>query len=203
MTTSSDEQGCCGHCACSGEPGDDKENTSRRDFLAYTAGAMGAVGAAAAAWPLINSMNPAADTLAMSTTEVDVSGLQEGQAMTAMWRGKPVFIRRRTAKEVEEAVAGDKADLRDPETDAERFKQSTFNGKAMPEWLVVVGVCTHLGCIPLGQKPTDPHGEFDGWFCPCHGSQYDSAARIRKGPAPNNLAVPPYAFIEATKIKIG
>ena len=198
MTSSSGEKSC-GHCGCHG--GDPKggqgdcDGANRREFLAYTAGAMGAVGAASFAWPLVNSMNPAADTLALATTEVDVSNVKVGESMTVMWRGKPVFIRRRTAQEIEEAKAVDVATLRDPETDAARFKN--------PEWLVVIGVCTHLGCVPLGQKPTDPHGEFDGWFCPCHGSQYDSSARIRKGPAPKNLEVPPYAFLDDTHIKIG
>jgi ubiquinol-cytochrome c reductase iron-sulfur subunit len=175
----------------------------RREFLVLTAGALGAVGAATAAWPLIDSMNPAADTLALATTEVDVSALQPGQSMTAMWRGKPVFIRRRTQKEIDEARAVNVNELRDPQSDDDRVKQSTLSGKAMPEWLVMVGVCTHLGCVPLGQKPTDPHGEFDGWFCPCHGSQYDSAGRIRKGPAPKNLEVPTYAFIDDKHIRIG
>lgn len=194
----------CGHSGCTadhGAPGDD--GSSRREFLTYTAGAMGAVGAACAAWPLVNSMNPAADTLAMSTTEVDVSNVKEGQSMTVMWRGKPVFIRRRTAAEIAEANDVKIAELRDPETDAERTKQSTINGASHPEWLIMIGVCTHLGCVPLGQKPTDPHGEYDGWFCPCHGSQYDSAGRIRKGPAPKNLEIPPYKFTDATHIKIG
>jgi len=203
MTSSADGQGCCGHCTCSLEEKEEKNAANRREFLAYTAGAMGAVGAASAVWPMINSMNPAADTLALSTTEVDVSNLKEGEAMTVVWRGKPVFIQRRTPKQIEEARAVNLAELRDPETDEARFKQSVIDGKYVPEWLVVIGVCTHLGCVPLGQKPTDPHGEFDGWFCPCHGSQYDSAARIRKGPAPKNLEVPPYAFIDATHIKIG
>ena len=203
MVSSSEEQSCCGHCTCHEGPEDEKDGQSRRQFLAYTAGAMGAVGAASVAWPMINSMNPAADTLALSTTEVDVSKLKEGDAMTVMWRGKPVFIRYRTDKDLEEANNVDVATLRDPQTDAERFKQSVVNGKLDLHWLVVIGVCTHLGCIPLGQKPTDPHGQFDGWFCPCHGSQYDSSGRIRKGPAPLNLAVPPYKFTDATHIKIG
>ena len=198
---SNDGQGC-GHCASEADT-DEKDAASRREFLTYTAGAMGAVGAAAAAWPLINSMNPAADTLAMSTTEVDVSNVKEGQSITVMWRGKPVFIRRRTAQEIQEADAVNVADLRDPQTDNERVKQSIIDGKLDTEWLIMIGVCTHLGCVPLGQKPTDPHGEFDGWFCPCHGSQYDSSGRIRKGPAPKNLEIPPYAFTDATHIKIG
>jgi ubiquinol-cytochrome c reductase iron-sulfur subunit len=183
--------------------GADENDPSRRDFLVLTAGAMAGVGACVTAYPLVQSMNPAADVLAMSTTEVDVSALQAGQAMTVMWRGKPVFIRRRTQKEVDEARAVPMNDLKDPQADEDRVRQSVVSGKEDPEWLVMIGVCTHLGCIPLGQKPTDPHGEFDGWFCPCHGSQYDSSGRIRKGPAPKNLEIPPYQFSDATHIKIG
>lgn len=191
-----DHQGCAhGH--------QHEEGASRRDFLTLTAGAMGAVGAASVAWPLVQSMNPAADTLALATTEVDLSNVKEGEAITVVWRGKPVFIRRRTQKEIDEARAVTDNDLKDPQSDQDRVKQSKFNGKDMPEWLVMVGVCTHLGCVPLGQKPTDPHGDYDGWFCPCHGSQYDSAGRIRKGPAPKNLEIPPYVFTDANKIKIG
>jgi len=197
MKSPSDGQ-ACSHC-----PSSEDDAKSRREFLTYTASAMGVVGAATAAWPLINSMNPAADTLALSTTEVDVSNMKVGDSMTVVWRGKPVFIRRRTKAEIDEANAVNVSELRDPETDLARFAQSVIGGKENQEWLVVIGVCTHLGCVPLGQKPTDPHGEFDGWFCPCHGSQYDSSARIRKGPAPKNLEVPPYQFTDATHIKIG
>lgn len=197
--TKSEESGCCGHCTCQGE----QAGSNRREFLNYSAAALGAVGAAAVAVPLIDTMNPAADTLALSTTEVDVSALKEGEAMTAMWRGKPVFIRRRTAEQMQEVRTVAMADLKDPQTDEERVAQSTFNGKAMPEYLVTIGVCTHLGCIPQGQKATEQHGEFGGWFCPCHGSQYDPSGRIRKGPAPKNLEIPTYAFIDATRIKIG
>jgi ubiquinol-cytochrome c reductase iron-sulfur subunit len=203
MSSSPGEQGCCGHCTCSKGQGGEEEGTSRREFLTYTAGAMGAVGVASAAWPLIDSMNPAADTLALSTTEVDVANVKEGDSLTVMWRGKPVFIRHRTAKEIEEARSVNLTDLRDPQTDQDRFQQSVIDGKDASQWLVVIGVCTHLGCVPLGQKSTDPHGDFDGWFCPCHGSQYDSSARIRKGPAPKNLEVPPYKFTDATHIRIG
>ncbi|HEU0117260.1 MAG TPA: ubiquinol-cytochrome c reductase iron-sulfur subunit [Alphaproteobacteria bacterium] len=180
-----------------------EHDEERRDFLVLTAGAMAGVGACCMAYPLVQSMNPAADVLALASTEVDLSQVKEGQSLTVVWRGKPVFIRRRTKAEIDEARAVPMNDLKDPQTDQDRVKQSTFGGKDMPEWLVMVGVCTHLGCVPLGQKPTDPHGEFDGWFCPCHGSQYDSSGRIRKGPAPKNLEVPAYAFTDANKIKIG
>jgi ubiquinol-cytochrome c reductase iron-sulfur subunit len=146
-------------------------------------------------WPLISSMNPAADTLALSTTEVDLAPVAVGQSITVVWQGKPVFVRHRTAKEIKEAEDVDITKLRDPQTDESRVKK--------PEWLILVGICTHLGCIPLGQKVGDPRGEFDGWFCPCHGSQYDSSGRIRKGPAPRNLEVPPYAFTSDHTIKIG
>lgn len=183
--------------------GQTPDGQTRREFLYLTAGAMGGVATACTAWPLINSMNPAADTLALSTTEVDLAPVKEGQAITVMWRGKPVFIRNRTQKEIDEARAVAVADLKDPQTDEARTANSKFNGQQMPQWLIMVGVCTHLGCIPLGQKPTDPKGEFDGWFCPCHGSQYDSSGRIRKGPAPANLEIPPYQFTDATRIKIG
>lgn len=202
--TSAAEKECCGSKACENQDSSHKDNgNGRREFLVMTACATAAVGAGAVLDTMVSSMNPAADVLALATTEVDVAQLKDGQSMTVMWRGKPVFIRRRTAQEIEEARAVPMADLKDPETDQARVKQSDFNGKEMPEWLVMIGVCTHLGCVPLGQKPTDPHGEFDGWFCPCHGSQYDSSGRIRKGPAPKNLEVPPYKFTDASKIKIG
>jgi ubiquinol-cytochrome c reductase iron-sulfur subunit len=168
---------------------------TRRDFLYLTAGAFGAVGAGCLAVPLIDSLNPAADTLAMSTTEVDLTPIEVGQSITAMWRGKPVFIRHRTKAEIDSARAVDISTLRDPQKDEDRVTKA--------EWLIVVGVCTHLGCIPLGQKPTDPRGDYGGWFCPCHGSHYDTSARIRKGPAPHNLAVPKYTFTDDTHLKIG
>lgn len=174
-----------------------EDGETRRDFLYLTAAAFGAVGAGSVAWPLINQMNPAADTLALSTTEVDISSIPEGESKTVVWRGKPVFIRHRTQKEVDEARAADTAELRDPQTDEERVKQGH------EKWLVTVGICTHLGCVPLGQKDSDTKGEYDGWFCPCHGSHYDSSGRIRKGPAPKNLQVPEYTFINDTTIKIG
>jgi len=168
---------------------------TRRDFLLLSAGALGAIGAVVSIWPFIDSLNPAADTLALSTTEVDLSPVQVGQRLTVAWQGKPVFIDHRTPQEIKAAEDVDVATLRDPQKDSDRVKK--------PEWLVVVGVCTHLGCIPLGNKEGDPRGPFGGWFCPCHGSIYDTSARIRQGPAPLNLFVPPYQFTSATAIKIG
>lgn len=173
--------------------GDD--GSSRRDFLMLATGALGAVGVGAIAWPFIDQMNPAADTLALASIEVDISKIAVGQAIKVMWRGKPVFIRHRTAKEIEEARDVKVSDLRDPQTDAQRVKK--------PEWLILIGVCTHLGCIPLGTAEGDPRGHYDGWFCPCHGSEYDSSGRIRQGPAPKNLAVPEYAFLNDHVVKIG
>lgn len=166
------------------------EGVTRRDFLYVASGAFGAVAVAAVAWPLIDQMNPSADVLALSTTEIDLSAVEVGQSITVMWQGKPVFVRHRTQKEIDEARTVNLADLRDPQTDQSRVQK--------PEWLIMVGVCTHLGCVPLGQQ-----GDFDGWFCPCHGSHYDSSGRIRKGPAPLNLAVPKYKFVNATTVLIG
>ena len=174
-------------------PGKDKVN--RRDFLYLSSITIGGVGVAAFMWPFLKSMNPAEDTLALGTTEVDISNVNVGQSVTVKWRGKPVFIRKRTQEEINEANNVDIASLRDPMEDGERVQK--------PEWLILVGVCTHLGCVPLGQKATDTKGEYNGWFCPCHGSHYDTSGRVRKGPAPDNLAVPPYTFISETKIIIG
>jgi ubiquinol-cytochrome c reductase iron-sulfur subunit len=171
------------------------DGETRRDFLILATAAFGAVGAGAAVWPLIDQMNPAADVLAVSTTEVNLEPIQTGQRITVTWRGSPVFISRRTQKEIDEARKVNPADLVDPETDEARVKKA--------EWLVVVGVCTHLGCIPLGQRPTDSKGEYGGWFCPCHGSHYDTSGRIRKGPAPKNLLVPTYAFATEKTVRIG
>ncbi len=186
------------------------EGTTKRDFLLLLSSAMAAVGTGAFIWPFIDSMNPAKDTLAVSSTEVDLGPIVEGQGITVMYRGKPTFVRHRTAAEIQEARAVNIATLPDhvPQTglsgglvnvpeDTERVK--TGHG----QWLVVIGVCTHLGCIPLGNKPTEQRGEYGGWFCPCHGSHYDTSGRIRKGPAPYNLPVPPYAFLTDTKIRIG
>ena len=171
------------------------EQKSRRDFIVVATYAMGAVGAGAFAWPLIDQMNPAADTLALASIEVDVSKIAEGQSITLKWRGKPIFIRHRTKTEIDEALRDDALDMRDPQVDSDRVQK--------PEYLVVLGVCTHLGCVPLGQKVGEVRGEYDGWFCPCHGSHYDSSGRIRKGPAPTNLEVPPYSFLSDDVIKIG
>lgn len=172
-----------------------KKQEERRDFLYLATGAMATVGAASLIWPFIDSMNPAKDTLALSSIDIDLTPIEVGQSITVTWRGKPVFIRKRTDSEITEADAVDVKTLRDPETDKDR----AIN----PQWLVMVGICTHLGCVPLGQKPTDPKGEFGGWFCPCHGSHYDTAGRIRKGPAPTNLEIPPYEFIDDAVVRIG
>ncbi|PWB82542.1 MAG: ubiquinol-cytochrome c reductase iron-sulfur subunit [Methylocystaceae bacterium] len=163
---------------------------NRRDILFIATGAAATVAAGAAVWPLIAQMNPDASTLALASTELDISAIPEGQIVTVKWRGKPVFVRHRTKQEIEAARDVKLADLPDPEEDAKRVKKA--------EWLVVIGVCTHLGCIPTGHE-----GEFNGWFCPCHGSTYDTSGRIRSGPAPTNLEVPDYAFLTDAKIKIG
>jgi len=171
------------------------DKDKRRDFLYLSSISIGSFGVAAFMWPFIKNMNPAEDTLALGSTEVDLSDISVGQSITVKWRGKPVFIRRRTLEEISEANSVDVASLRDPMDDKDRVQQD--------EWLVLEGVCTHLGCVPLGQKMSDTKGEYNGWFCPCHGSHYDTSGRIRKGPAPDNLAVPPYAFLSDTVIKIG
>ena len=165
----------------------------------------GAVGAVAVAWPFIDHMRPDASTLALASIEVDVGALEKGMSLTVKWRGKPVFIRNRTDKEVEEAKAVALADLKDPvarnanlPADAQATAADRSVGAGKESWLVMVGVCTHLGCVPLGEA-----GEFGGWFCPCHGSQYDTAGRIRKGPAPENMAIPKSGFISDKVIRIG
>ena len=173
----------------------DKDSNNRRDFLYLSSMTIGGVGVAVFMWPFLKSMNPAEDTLALGSTEVDLSDISIGQSITVKWRGRPVFIRRRTQEEIVEANSVDVASLRDPMEDKDRVQQE--------EWLVLEGVCTHLGCVPLGQKMTDTKGEYNGWFCPCHGSHYDTSGRVRKGPAPDNLPVPPYKFISDTKILIG
>ena len=170
----------------------DKE---KRDFLYLTTTGLAAAGGIVAGWTLIDTMNPAKDVLALASTEVDLSTVEVGQSLTVMWRGKPVFIRHRTVDEINEARTVRIDDLKHKVQDENRVKKE--------EWLVVVGVCTHLGCVPLGQKIGDQKGEFGGWFCPCHGSHYDTSGRVRKGPAPTNLDVPPYEFVSEEIIKIG
>jgi len=166
------------------------EEPTRRDFLYLATGAFAAVGAANVVWPLIDQMNPDASVKALASIEIDLSAIDIGQSITVSWRGKPVFIRRRTQDEIAEARSVAFDTLPDPQGDETRVTKE--------EWLVMVGICTHLGCVPLGQS-----GDFNGWFCPCHGSHYDTSGRIRKGPAPNNLEIPPYEFVGDTRIKIG
>ncbi|MBA83536.1 ubiquinol-cytochrome c reductase iron-sulfur subunit [Thalassobius sp. S69A] len=182
---------------------EDHEGT-RRDFLYYATAGAGAVATGAAVWPLVNQMNPSADVQALSSIRVDVSGVETGTQLTVKWLGKPVFIRRRTEEEIAQGRADDSATLIDPlsqnankpDTDASDANRTLDEAG---EWLVMIGVCTHLGCVPIGNGA----GDFGGWFCPCHGSHYDTAGRIRKGPAPRNLDVPVAAFEDATTIKLG
>ena len=171
------------------------DSGTRRDFINLLVNSTAVFGAAAVAWPIISSLNPSQDVLALASTEVDISQIEVGQAITVKWRGKPVFIRHRTPEEIKAAEAVDINALRDPQTDDQRVEK--------PEWLIVVGVCTHLGCVPQGQKPSEPRGQYGGWFCPCHGSEYDTSGRIRRGPAPLNLEVPQYTFETDTLVKIG
>ena len=167
------------------------DQPTRRDMLFIATGAAAAVGVGSIAWPLINQMNPDASTIAAGVpVEVDLSAIKEGQIVTVKWRGNPIFVRHRTAKEIEEARNVQLSDLKDPQADTDRVKK--------PEWLVVIGVCTHLGCIPQGHD-----GPYDGWLCHCHGSVYDTSGRIRQGPAPANLVVPAYAFNGDAKLTIG
>ena len=166
------------------------EEPTRRDFLYLATGAFAAVGAANVVWPLIDQMNPDASVKALASIEVDLAAIETGQSITVSWRGKPVVIRRRSAHEIAEARNVSFDALPDPQGDEARVTKD--------EWLIMVGICTHLGCVPLGQA-----GDFNGWFCPCHGSHYDTSGRIRKGPAPKNLEIPPYEFVGDTRIKIG
>jgi len=175
--------------------GDDA--VTRRDMLNITATCMSGVGATLALWPFVHQMNPAEDTLALATVEVDLSSIGAGEAIVIKWQGKPVFIRHRTAEEISAAQAVEVSTLVDKESDDERIKEG--HG----QWLVVIGTCTHLGCVPVGTKSGDDKGEYGGWYCPCHGSHYDTSGRIRKGPAPRNLDVPEYVFANDTMIKIG
>ena len=162
----------------------------RREFLFTASYAVGAVGVGAVVWPLVDQMNPDASVKALASTEVDVSALKPGNTITVLWRGKPVFIRRRTKLDIESARKVNLNELKHPEKDEDRVKKD--------EWLVMIGICTHLGCVPLGDK-----GEYGGWFCPCHGSHYDTSGRIRKGPAPTNLEIPKYEFVGTNVIRIG
>ena len=168
----------------------DKKPKNRRDFIFTATAAAGAVGVGAAIWPLVDQMNPDASVKALASTEVDISSVKPGQSITVVWRGKPVFIKRRTQDEIDKARSVSLNELKHPEKDEDRVKN--------PEWLVMLGICTHLGCVPLSDK-----GEYDGWLCPCHGSHYDTSGRIRKGPAPWNMEVPKYEFVDANTIKIG
>mgnify|MGYP001387124734 FL=1 len=163
---------------------------NRRDFIFTASYTLGAVGLGAVIWPLVDQMNPDSSVKALATTEVDLSEVEPGKSITVLWRGKPVFIKRRTQEEIAEAQSVSLDDLPHPEKDQDRVKN--------PEWLVMLGICTHLGCVPLSDK-----GEYNGWFCPCHGSHYDTSGRIRKGPAPTNMEIPKYAFINENTIKIG
>ena len=167
-----------------------EKKNNRRDFLFTASYTIGAVGLGATIWPFIDQMNPDSSVKALATTEVDLSQIEPGKSITVLWRGKPVFIKRRTESEISEAQSVKLEELKHPEKDQDRVKK--------PEWLVMLGICTHLGCVPLSDK-----GEYKGWFCPCNGSHYDTSLRIRKGPAPDNLAVPPYTFLSDTRIKIG
>jgi len=172
-----------------------QEGSSRRDFLTFAGVGVAAVGGGAVAWSFIDYLNPSADVLALASIEVNLEPIEVGQAITVKWRGKPVFIRHRSEKDIELARSVNVEELKDPQSDDQRVQK--------PEWLVMVGICTHLGCVPQGQKEGESRGEFGGWFCPCHGSHYDSAGRIRKGPAPLNLEIPEYTFLPDSLIKIG
>lgn len=178
---------------------------TRRDFLYLTTGMAGAVGVAAVAWPFIDQMRPDASTLALASIEVNVAALEPGMSLTVKWRGKPVFVRNRTPEEVQAANAVALGELKDPvarnanlPADAQATGVDRSGGQGKENWIVMIGSCTHLGCVPLGQS-----GEYNGWFCPCHGSVYDTAGRIRKGPAPENLAIPTFKFMSDTVIQIG
>ena len=173
------------------------EGVHKRDFLKLLTGFGTAIGVAAIAWPFIDSMDPAQDVLALSSVEVDISPVEAGSGITVVWRGKPIFVRHRTPDEIKQDEAVPMSQLIEPATDASRHKPDK------PEWIVMIGICTHLGCVPLGNKPGDPRGDYGGYLCPCHGSQYDAAGRVRHGPAPANLALPPYDFINPTRVKIG
>jgi ubiquinol-cytochrome c reductase iron-sulfur subunit len=169
----------------------------RRDFINIAAVSVAGVGATALLYPLVNQMNPSADVLALAQIDVDIAAIRPGQAIKTIWRKQPIFIRNLTPAEISQANAVDVGSLRDPQTLAERTKEGHRN------WLITLGVCTHLGCVPLGAAQGEPRGEYGGYFCPCHGSHYDTAARVRKGPAPRNLEVPDYEFLSPTAVRIG
>lgn len=187
--------GTQGHSSDEGASGEG--GVRRRDFINIAAVSFAGMGAVAVVLPLVNQMNPSADVLAMATTEVDLSSIKPGQAIKTTFRSQPLFVRQLTEKEIAAADAVDASTLRDPQTLEER----TVDGKK--QWLITMGVCTHLGCVPLGAGEGEVRGEFGGYFCPCHGSSYDTAARIRKGPAPKNLEVPTYKFTSDTAILVG
>ncbi|HEY1413219.1 MAG TPA: ubiquinol-cytochrome c reductase iron-sulfur subunit [Rhodopila sp.] len=172
-------------------------HVTRRDLLQLITLSGAVIGAGAIAWPLIDSMNPSKDVLALSSVELDLTPVVEGQGITIVWQGKPIFVRHRTPTEIKEAQDVPLNQLIEPQADSARVKPGHN------QWIVLIGICTHLGCVPLGNKPTDPRGDWGGWFCPCHGSQYDTSGRVRHGPAPANLAIPPYAFESDSKIKVG
>jgi ubiquinol-cytochrome c reductase iron-sulfur subunit len=172
-------------------------DVTKRDFLKLVTGSAATIGTAAIAWTFIDYMNPSQDVLALSSVEVDLTPIAEGQGITLLWQGKPIFVRHRTAAEIKEAEDVPLSQLIEPQPDSARVKPGH------DQWIVLIGICTHLGCVPLGNKPTDPRGDYGGWFCPCHGSQYDTSGRVRHGPAPANLGLPPYAFESDTKVKIG
>ena len=176
---------------------DSPSDPSKRDFLELVAASGAAILVGAIAWPFIDSMNPSKDVLALSAVEVDLTPVAEGSGITIVWQGKPIFVRHRTAAEIKSAQDTRLDQLTDPQADADRVKAGH------DQWIVLIGICTHLGCVPLGNKPSDPRGDYGGWFCPCHGSQYDTSGRVRHGPAPANLPLPPYAFESDTKIKVG
>ena len=180
---------------------------TRRDFLYVASGAMGAVGVAAIAWPFIDQMNPSTAALALASTEVDLSTVQPGQQVIVKWRGHPVFVRRRTPAEIASAKAVDVNSLPDPLAYNDNLPDNSpatdANRAIKPEWLILIGVCTHLGCTPTVSTPQMPEGDYGGWLCHCHGSMYDTSGRIRKGPAPRNLEVPPYTFMSDTRVKVG
>jgi ubiquinol-cytochrome c reductase iron-sulfur subunit len=191
------------HGATHGE----EDGQTRRDFLYLAAGAVGAVGAAGVAWALVDSMNPASDTLSLSSIDVPLDKISEGMGIAALWQGKPIYVRHRTAQEITEAENVKLSELIDPwSTDNDGNRLGTAEDKERVQkspWLVLIGICTHLGCLPLGNKPTDMRGDWGGYFCPCHGSQYDTSGRVRHGPAPLNLHLPPYKFVSDTVVRVG